>query len=257
MVPPFVHVVATVIWLGLTFATVVPILDLFGGKTGAEGKDRANRRHRMFGIAFTALFALLFASMAVKFVRMGAPTPMAALHGLLAIGLVPMLILKIGIVRRWSTLARFLPALGMSVFCVSVVVAATGLLLAAADDERDSAPERAQNLEGPALVAAGRGLVGQSCSRCHAADRVYAQSGRKTRAEWTSTFDRMAARDARLERVRRPILAFLHAELASDPRLPGPADPNAPPPVPPPPASDDSPAGDDHGRGRGRGRGGR
>jgi hypothetical protein len=186
--------------------------------------------------------------MVAKFVRGGAPSTAAALHGVLALGLVPMLLLKLGIAARWPSLHRFLPSLGMGVFCVSIVVGSTGLLMAAADRAEAASRDRAVGLEGPALVAAGRDLVSQACARCHGADRVYAHGGRKTRAEWTQTFERMSARDVRLEKWRRPILAFLHAELASDPLPPVPGDPGPAPSAP-------LPAGgaDDHGRGRGRG----
>lgn len=249
MVPVWLHVVATVLWLLLAGATIVPILDLFGGRTGAEGKAQATRRHRLLGGAFVALYLLLCASMVGRFLERPASSPFAALHGLLALGLLPLLVLKVGLVRRWTTLNRFLPSLGMAVFAIAVVVALSGLLMAAANQVGSAAPERASRLEGAPLVSEGRQLVTQACSRCHGVDRVYAHSGRKTRAEWTDTFGRMVARAPELERSRRPILAFLHAELASDPQAPGPgaADPGTPP-SPPPPADD---------RGRGRGRGGR
>jgi mono/diheme cytochrome c family protein len=228
----------------------VPILDLFGGKTGAEGKDRANRRHRVFALPFVALTGLLFVSMTIRWVREPSAAPLAALHALLGFGLVPMLVLKVGIVRRWTTLQRFLPPLGMSVFAVASVVGGTGLVMAAAGRVRADAPERANRLEGESLVAEGRRIVAQSCARCHAVERVYAHSGRKTRDEWTATFDRMAGRDRSLARVRRPVLAFLHAELASDPQPPSPAEAGADAPPPVPPQGD---TGDDRGRGRGRG----
>ena len=188
------------------------MLRVYGTKVPTETRLKLVRMHRILGWSFLALYLVMAVVMVQKVVNYTSFKPLQALHITLGIGLLPILAVKILIVRRYPSLHRLLPALGITVYCLSVVLVVLGagpFLIAKA-----TAPD-VEGLGEEQLVALGEQLLPQRCQKCHDLDRVYDLKGRRSAALWATTVDRMVELDPPLEDVRAPILAFLQTEFAA------------------------------------------
>jgi mono/diheme cytochrome c family protein len=126
--------------------------------------------------------------------------------------ILPLLLVKVAIVRLYPGLSRMLPGLGVAVFSLAVTVIFMGAMpyaiaKASAPDTEDLSPED--------LVVVGGKLMEQRCQKCHDLDRVYDQKGRKSSDLWEVTMDAMVRLEPPLADVRDPILAFLQAEFSA------------------------------------------
>lgn len=150
--------------------------------------------HRTCGYLFITIYLVLLTVMLRRIVSLQEPlTPLAALHAVFALLIIPLLFLKIMIIRRFKALKDKLPYFGVTIFALGMTLTAiTGGFYAL----------RAANLNYVSLTNydrstlnadLGRGLMEKKCMKCHTLERVFLAV--KTEEQWTSTVNEMVMRD--------------------------------------------------------------
>jgi cytochrome c2 len=163
-------------------------------------KDRAHTRtlvlvHRLLGYLFVAIFVFMLVSMVKKIGSyQDEVNTRTVIHIVLAVALVPLLVLKIAIVRRYRILTNRLLALGVIIFVLSLGLNAltagyyylhrtdvryTSIMAVDADILDDNT---------------GRHFVFKRCGKCHSYERVFRSF--KSEKGWSQTVNLMARIDA-------------------------------------------------------------
>jgi len=212
MLDPTLSALLGALWLLTGGVAVRLMLRVYGQRVPTEGRLAAVRMHRVLGRAYVLIYLVFLFVMIRKVLTYASFTPLQAVHIALGVGLFPVLATKILVVRRYRSLHRILPGLGITVYSMSVAIVALGampFLIAKA-----TAPET-DELDEQGLIRAGMALLEQRCQKCHDLDRVYDQKGRKSSDLWEVTVDEMVRLEPPLADVRDPILAYLQAEFAA------------------------------------------
>jgi hypothetical protein len=150
--------------------------------------------HRINGYLFVALYLIMLYIMARKVIQSNAPLDAKAIiHSVLAISLLPILLVKIFIVRFYPKAFNHVFPMGVSILVISLaLVSITGgyyFLKSATGKYISSINPAANYLD----VDVGRELVIQKCNKCHDLTRVFTMV--KTPAAWLETVNRMQMRD--------------------------------------------------------------
>jgi hypothetical protein len=223
------------------------MLRVFGGDVAAERRDRIVRVHVWAGRAFVALYLVLLVTMMLRARERGIGSALVTAHAVLGIALAPLLAVKVLIARRWKSLHKMLPPLGVTILVLAFTAAALGGLLAwtgGGDDSVDLAalPGRPE----------GRQALATHCGTCHSLSRPLdrARDTSMTADAWKQILGKMAGKaEARGIPAWTPLEADLIVEFLLAQRG------TAAPATGGGGGGDEE--GDDRGRGRGRGRGGR
>lgn len=176
-------------------AAAILMLELRGNPKDKERNQRLIKAHRVLGYLFVAIF---FVMTVLMIYRAGTYqeelSPRALLHIALGLLLIPLIVTKILIVRRFKRLASHLLGLGAAIFLTAFVlngISAGYYFLHRSDIRYVSLSEHDS---GVLDVELGRWLVTQKCAKCHSLERTFRAF--KTEEEWTTTINRMAAFDA-------------------------------------------------------------
>ena len=167
------------------------MLELRGNPGSKEGNKRLIKAHRITGYIFIALFFIILTTM---FSKAGTYqeefSPRTMLHVALGILLIPLLTIKILIVRRFKRLGSQVPSLGLAIFLLLFLLncIAGGYYFLHWSDMRQVVLSE-HDLE-MLDVEIGRRLVGEKCVRCHTLERVFRSF--KNEEGWTETVNRMA-----------------------------------------------------------------
>ncbi|MCZ6786330.1 MAG: hypothetical protein O7E54_04105 [Planctomycetota bacterium] len=212
MISPTLSASLGLLWLAIGGTAVVLMLRVYGQRVPTKGRLALVKAHRRLGRAFTSIYVVFLWVMFQKILSYSTFTPLQAVHMAVGISLLPILGTKILIVRRYPVLHGMLPALGLTVFSLSVVIVFLGAMPFFV--AKITAPDT-EGLEQEELVAAGGTLLEQRCQKCHDLDRIYDLKGRKSKELWEVSVDKMVRLDPALADVRTPILAFLQAEFAA------------------------------------------
>ena len=212
MISPTLSALLGLVWLAIGGAAVALMLRVYGRRVPTEGQLAVVRAHRRLGWAFASIYVVFLWVMFVKILSHTTFNSLQAVHMAVGIGMLPILATKILIVRRYPSLHRMLPALGITLYSLSVVLIFLGGMPLMV--EKLTAPDL-EGLEQEELVAVGGRLLGQRCQKCHDLDRVYDLKGRKSKELWEVSVDKMVTLEPELADVRNPILAFLQAEFAA------------------------------------------
>ncbi len=153
--------IVSVVLLATTLAAALSMLTLMGRKERTMSAGALKSVHRIAGW-FTVVLALVNGYLGAKYVAMvgDGMAIRAALHGLIALGLLSALLIKVLIVKRFKQYLSMAPALGLIVFALMLVTIATstGFFVVSALWGPGSAPELDDFVE---LVAPdGRGSGG-------------------------------------------------------------------------------------------------
>src|SRR5258708_6527105 len=111
------------VFVGLATLNVITILGSSRSGQAPRSRARAIAFHRAGGYVFIALFALMVWFMIKRLI--GSPegiSPDAAVHVDLAILLVPLLLVKVMIARKYKNYHSMLMPLGLSIYAISVVL---------------------------------------------------------------------------------------------------------------------------------------
>ncbi|WPD21810.1 MAG: photosystem P840 reaction-center cytochrome c-551 [Candidatus Electrothrix aestuarii] len=167
---------------------------------GNPRKDsKANQRlimaHRVTGYIFIALFLVILAVMISKAGSYSEEfSPRTILHITLALLVIPLLGIKILIIRRFRRFEKQIPGLGLAVFLALFLLnsmTAGYYFLHQSDIGKLSLSE-----EDAAVLDEKKGqkLVAQKCGKCHTLERVF--KALKTDKGWEETVQRMLSFDA-------------------------------------------------------------
>jgi len=211
-IAPGVSAILGVAWLVLGGLSVGLMFRVYGRRVPTQGRLGIVRLHRMCGAAFSLIYLFFLVVMVAKAASFQSLTPLQAVHMALGVLILPLLVVKVAIARRYKALHRLLPGLGIAVFSLAVAVIFLGAMPYAI--ARLTAPDT-DGLSQKELVVAGAALMEQRCQKCHDLDRVYDQKGKRSPELWAATMDQMVKLEPPLADVREPILVFLQAEFAA------------------------------------------
>jgi mono/diheme cytochrome c family protein len=178
-----VKTVISLFFLAASIATFLSMLALMGKAERKASPKMLRTTHVVFGVIFTILLAVQ-AYLGAKYVAgVGDQLPLrGVLHAVLGLGLVAVLMVKLLIVQYYRKLMTYVPALGMIVFALALVVflTSTGFYLvrqAGAEAVREEAadadpasPDIEAEVETEGDADAGGVLFDGKCSLCHFAD---------------------------------------------------------------------------------------
>lgn len=177
--------------------TLIFMLELRGNpRDSKEANQWLIQAHRLVGWFSIGLLLVLLLVMLVKVAQYQDEfPPRILLHSALGILLIPLLTLKIFLVKRFKRLGTLVPGFGLSLFLVLFLLyCLTGgyyfLHHKSATGEVSLSDFDTEVLD----AAIGRQLVLQKCTKCHTLERVFRAV--KTEQGWTNTINRMAAIDA-------------------------------------------------------------
>lgn len=141
-----------------------------------KGRDPAKLRriHRLLGYLFGLILAPLAVLGAEFFIEGGDQLPSrAVIHGLLAISLLFIFLLKVVLVRFYRNFLRMAPTLGMAVLVLTLIVFAVsaGYYILRAVFEPEPAQAGTAALKSVGDRERGAALFARYCGSCHHADR--------------------------------------------------------------------------------------
>ena len=181
----FVIMAAVQVWL---------MLEVTGRAKPRFNPRIMSRIHRVNGYLFIALY-LVFLYVMIKRVA-GANEPLdtkGILHMALAVSIIPILVVKILIVRYYPKSFDIVPLMGIALLVVTTsLVSITGgyfFIKSASAKYVSTFDPDSDHLD----VDVGREMVIQKCNRCHDLTRVFTMV--KTPEEWIATINRMTQHD--------------------------------------------------------------
>lgn len=175
--------------------TTLLMLELRGNPRDKEQNQRLMKSHRMLGYLFIIIFILMTVLMINKASTYQEElSPRAILHITLGVLMIPLLLIKVLIVRRFKRLGSYLLGFGIAIFLAAFVlnsVSAGYYFLHHSDIRYVSLSARDTSVLD---VELGRQLVTQKCAKCHSLERTFRAF--KSEEGWTRTINRMAVIDA-------------------------------------------------------------
>jgi cytochrome c553 len=165
-------------FLAVGVITVLFAFALMGRPAEQHDPKVLKRRHRISGYVFIVLLVVLSYLCLSYVVAVGSNMPVRALfHGILAVGLIGVLVVKMLIVRFYRGLVRMVPALGVVAFILAFVVFFTSagyFFLREAHSHAAGEGSVAEVTLPPAVArtsgdpAAGQATFAEDCAACHA-----------------------------------------------------------------------------------------
>ena len=192
---PSLNSILALAFLLVGAAAIFLMLELKGNP-----KDRAiNKRlvwmHRVFGYLFVVIFIFMLFLMVKKTAAFQEEfSARAVLHMALAIAIVPLLAIKLLIVRRHRRLSSELLGFGVSIFLFAFVLSgltAGYYFLNSSDLRYTILSDHDQDMLDESI---GREILFSKCGKCHTLEKVFRQF--KSREGWTANVNRMALIDA-------------------------------------------------------------
>ena len=179
----WMKLILSVILLATTLAAALSMLTLMGRKEKTMSIKGLKAVHRTAGW-LTVTLALVVSYFCIKYVAAvgDGMTIRGALHGLIALGLLSALLLKLLIVKRFKQYLSFAPTLGMLVFALMLIVIATSAgfyfvralcgpsvaeTVAVVQADPGEAGEESSDEH---LIAQGRAEYMGHCAGCHPTD---------------------------------------------------------------------------------------
>jgi len=177
-------------WIAIGWVAVGALAATVMLEIRARPKERTNARflvraHRFFGYLFVSVFAFMLVVMIQKLGSyQDELSPRVLLHAVLAVSLVPLLVLKIAIVRRYRALYSSLVAVGLVIPMLSFVLT---VLTAGPCFLRQDVRPAGQAIQVREVDAGA--LLHERCTQCHSLARV--DRAVKTQTEWSATIEMM------------------------------------------------------------------
>jgi cytochrome c2 len=181
--------IIAVVFIAFSLTAALSMLTLMGRMEKKASPDRLRRLHRLAGYLFGLLLLGLSALGIGIVVRQGDSLPLrAVIHGFIGLFLMAVLFLKVLIVRFYRQFLRLMPALGLSIFVLSLVMfsmAGYFFLRAAASEPVPGEaifPPSTSSIQNPSpgvdgSVESGSSLFDRLCASCHYPDRGESKQG--------------------------------------------------------------------------------
>jgi len=165
-----------IIFLLSGLVAIICMLTLMGRAEKKVSAAFLRKMHKISGFVFFALL-LVISYFCLKYWAMVGDeiSTRAVLHGVLAFGLLIILILKISIVQFYKQFIRFAPFLGMTVFCLAFVVFSTSggyyFLRTLYSNPEHVATSTGTQAQIQGRIDNGKILFQSKCSSCHYAEK--------------------------------------------------------------------------------------
>lgn len=172
------------------------MLELQGGKVADEARRRhLSLIHRICGYGFVTIYLVLLTVMIWRIAGFREDlSPRALLHAGFALSILPLLVIKILIIRRYPRLFPNVFPIAVTVFCLSFVYisltagyyylkAGVGVYFSLASLETSKLKTEQERF------IAGKNLLIHKCSTCHTLERTFIRY--KTEEGWRQTVDSM------------------------------------------------------------------
>jgi len=181
----FVIIAAIQVWL---------MLEVTGRQKPRFNPDRLSLIHRINGWLFVTIYLVMLVVMTRKVMQSNAPLDAKSIiHWILAISLLPLLFVKILIVRFYPKAFNHVLPMGVSILVITMAfVTITGgyyFLKSVSGKYISSIDASAGHLD----IDVGREMVIQRCNKCHDLTRVFTMV--KSPEGWLETVNRMKDRD--------------------------------------------------------------
>jgi len=171
------------------------MLDRQGNPKKKTNVSKVTGLHKMAGYLFILIYAIMCVLMIAKIsgYQQDFP-PRATLHIVFALFLTPMILLKLGIVKRLTRFYSYLPVLGSLILATAFVL--TGItsgyyFLHRSKIRYTSVSDNDRNMLDTDI---GKKLLLTKCGKCHTPEIVFTSI--KNSDGWTKTVNRMAQKDA-------------------------------------------------------------
>jgi len=169
------------VFLGCGLIAAACMLALMGKAERRMSAVTLRRLHKAFGAAF-AILLLVISYFCLEYVRMGGEdlSVRAVFHGVLALALFIVLVLKLSVVRFYREFTRFVPSMGMMVLVLGFLVFSTSagyFFLGAGRTPLTRSTEESAVVELSSDAEQGAALFDSNCSFCHYADREEGKMG--------------------------------------------------------------------------------
>ncbi len=177
--------VKSIIAIAILTAAIVSLISMLSlmGKTERKSSPEFLRRlHKTSGIVF-ALLLLVNSFLGMKHWAMTGDSisTRAVFHGVLALALLIVFLLKISIIRFFKQFLKFVPVMGLIVFALCFVVFSTSaayfLLRTALVPQEARQTSTSRLLTSPGEIESGMALFNRQCASCHYADREESRHG--------------------------------------------------------------------------------
>jgi mono/diheme cytochrome c family protein len=191
---PLVNSIIALLFLSIGAAATLLMLEVRGNPNKSAEIRKLITAHKIFGYLFVSIFLFMVVVMIRKVALYQEElSPRAIIHIIMGIALLPMIFLKILIVRRHKSLAADLLGLGKFIFLAAFIL--TGItggyyFLHRSDVRYISLSESDTAVLDENI---GRMLVQKKCAKCHTLERVFRST--KSKVGWTRTINRMAGMD--------------------------------------------------------------
>ena len=178
----FIKSLMAIVFLFTGLIAVLTMFILMGRTNLKIDANFLRKMHKASGFIFFILL-LVISYFCIKYWVMARDnlSVRAIFHGFLAFFLLAVLILKILIVQYYKQLIRFVPAMGMTIFCLAFVVTGTSagyylLRMSAAKTESVKVAALPQTpFQGNKEI--GAAIFADKCSSCHYPDREETKQG--------------------------------------------------------------------------------
>jgi hypothetical protein len=162
--------------------SLISMLSLMGRTKRKSSPDFLKKLHKTSGIVF-ALLLLVNSYLGMRYWVMTGDSisTRAVFHGVLALALFVLFLLKIAIIRFFKQFLKFAPVMGLIVFSLCFVVFSTSaayFLLRTAftpQEATQTSPLRLPSSSG--VIENGMALFNSQCASCHYADREESRNG--------------------------------------------------------------------------------
>ena len=180
------------LWIIIGIVAVLIMLEIRGNPKKRENLKTLTLFHRVMGYLFILFFVMAGVFMAIKiagYQQEIAPRPL--IHAYLAVSLIPMILLKWLIVRRFKRFFSYLPALGSLILATAFVLSAmtAGYVFLNRAEIRYTTVSETDVYD----VQLAQYLLFRKCGKCHSLEPVLRSA--KDREGWTKTVNRMAEKD--------------------------------------------------------------
>ncbi|MFZ2054441.1 MAG: cytochrome c [Candidatus Aminicenantales bacterium] len=210
--------IVAVVFLIFALSAALSMLILMGRPEKKTSPERLRRLHRLAGYLFALLLLGLSALGISIVVRQGDSLPLrAVIHGFIGLFLLAVFFLKVLIVRFYRQFLRLMPALGLTIFVLSLVMfsmAAFFFLRVAASEPVPGeviSPPVASSAQNPTpgvdrRVESGASLFARLCASCHYSNRKENRQGPGLKGLFTASSLPHSGKPVTEENIRQQLI---------------------------------------------------
>lgn len=190
---------------------VISMLTLMGRTERKISANLLRKTHKIAGFVFCGLL-IVISYLCIKYwAEVGDQlSPRAVSHGVLALVLIPVFILKLSLVRFYKQFLKYVPVMGMIVFALSFTVFSTsaGFFFLRTICEKSETGETAAATQTRFQGSSERGalLYNDKCRACHYADREDRKAGPGLKNLLKKETLPHSGRPANIENIKRQLV---------------------------------------------------